>query len=166
MKSKQIVLTLGYIAIFCVALYFVFGLLQISGRGLTGMIGGPMIEGMTDKQREKAEKDIEEVNIKLEKDLEGLKEGLGKAFLNADQIDGFDRFQENLITITNYSLDIILAHSTVQYFIDLNYFEKVVNLCYQKLKKGGKLVAMGTPEEVARIKTSYTGQYLSKKLKN
>ena len=45
MKSKQIVLTLGYIAIFCVALYFVFGLLQISGRGLTGMIGGPMIEG-------------------------------------------------------------------------------------------------------------------------
>ena len=33
-------------------------------------------------------------------------------------------------------------------------------------KKGGKLVAMGTPEEVARIKTSYTGQYLSKKLKN
>ena len=105
MKSKQIVLTLGYIAIFCVALYFVFGLLQISGRGLTNMIGGPMIEGMTDKQREKAEKDIEEVNIKLEKDLEGLKEGLGKAFLNADQIDGFDRFQENLITITNYSLE-------------------------------------------------------------
>ena len=76
MKSKQIVLTLGYIAIFCVALYFVFGILQISGRGLTGMVGGPMIEGMTDKQREKAEKDIEEVNIKLEKDLEGLKEGL------------------------------------------------------------------------------------------
>lgn len=105
MKSKQIVLTLGYIAIFCVALYFVFGILQISGRGLTGMVGGPLIEGMTDKQREKAEKDIEEVNIKLEKDLEGLKEGLGKAFLNADQIDGFDRFQENLITITNYSLE-------------------------------------------------------------
>ena len=27
MKSKQIVLTLGYIAIFCVALYFVFGII-------------------------------------------------------------------------------------------------------------------------------------------
>ena len=55
MKSKQIVLTLGYIAIFCVALYFVFGILQISGRGLTGMVGGPMIEGI-DKQREKKKK--------------------------------------------------------------------------------------------------------------
>ena len=74
MKSKQIVLTLGYISIFCVALYFVFGILQISGRGLTGMVGGPLIEGMTDKQREKAEKEMEEVNTTLEKLLEDKKD--------------------------------------------------------------------------------------------
>ena len=105
MKSKQIVLTLGYIAIFCVALYFVFGILQISGRGLTNMVGGPMIEGMTDKQREKAEKDVEEANVKLEKSLEDSKKGFGKAFLNMDQIDGFDQFQENLLTLINYGLE-------------------------------------------------------------
>ena len=32
-------------------------------------------------------------------------------------------------------------------------------------KNGGELVAIGTPEEVAAIKTSFTGQYLAQKLK-
>ena len=106
MQSKQIVLTLGYIAIFCVALYFVFGILQISGHGLTGMVGGPMIEGMTDKQREKAEKDVEEANTTLEKLLEDARKGMGKAFLNMDDdIDGFDEFQENFLTLADYSLE-------------------------------------------------------------
>jgi excinuclease ABC subunit A len=30
--------------------------------------------------------------------------------------------------------------------------------------KGGQLVAVGTPEEVAKVKGSYTGQYLKKLL--
>jgi excinuclease ABC subunit A len=29
---------------------------------------------------------------------------------------------------------------------------------------GGKVVAQGTPEEVAKVKTSYTGEYLAKML--
>jgi SAM-dependent methyltransferase len=53
-------------------------------------------------------------------------------FINGDALE--------LSKITNSSLDIILAHSSIQYFPDLDYFEKVVNMCYQKLKKGGKLV--------------------------
>ena len=32
-------------------------------------------------------------------------------------------------------------------------------------KKGGSLVAMGTPEEVAKAKVSFTGQYLVEKLR-
>jgi excinuclease ABC subunit A len=28
--------------------------------------------------------------------------------------------------------------------------------------KGGQIVASGTPEEVAKVKASYTGQYLKK----
>lgn len=107
MKSKQIVLTLGYISIFCVALYFVFGILQISGRGLTGMVGGPMIEGMTDKQRQKTEKEMEEVNVTLEKLLEDSRKGWGKTFLNMDDdIEGFDEFQENFLTLADYSLEV------------------------------------------------------------
>lgn len=53
-------------------------------------------------------------------------------FINGDALE--------LSKINNSSLDIILAHSTVQYFTDLNYFEKIINLCYQKLKTNGKLV--------------------------
>ena len=29
---------------------------------------------------------------------------------------------------------------------------------------GGQLVATGTPEEIVKVKTSYTGQYLKEKL--
>jgi excinuclease ABC subunit A len=28
--------------------------------------------------------------------------------------------------------------------------------------KGGQVVAVGTPEEIAKVKASYTGQYLKK----
>ena len=31
--------------------------------------------------------------------------------------------------------------------------------------RGGQVIAEGTPEEVAKVKTSYTGQYLRKILK-
>jgi excinuclease ABC subunit A len=30
--------------------------------------------------------------------------------------------------------------------------------------EGGKIMAVGTPEEVAKVKDSYTGQYLKKML--
>jgi len=32
-------------------------------------------------------------------------------------------------------------------------------------ERGGQIVAKGTPEDVARVKESYTGQYLAKSLK-
>ena len=31
--------------------------------------------------------------------------------------------------------------------------------------KGGEIIAEGTPEEIAQIKNSYTGQYLKKMIK-
>ena len=44
MKSKDIVYTLGYSALFCIALYFVFGILKISGQGLSSIgLGGDII---------------------------------------------------------------------------------------------------------------------------
>jgi excinuclease ABC subunit A len=33
-------------------------------------------------------------------------------------------------------------------------------------KNGGSVVAMGTPEEVSKVKDSFTGQYLKEKLGN
>jgi hypothetical protein len=72
MKSKDIVYTLGYIALFCIALYFVFGLLKISGQGLSSMgLEGDIIEGMSDKKKEKA-------LDKLDKIIEKKKKRIGK----------------------------------------------------------------------------------------
>ena len=58
----------------------------------------------------------------------------------------------NTILIIEHNLDLI---KTVDHIIDLGPFGG---------DEGGTIVAEGTPEEVAKCKTSYTGQYLKKML--
>lgn len=88
MKSKDIVYTLGYIALFCVALYFVFGLLKISGQGLSSMsLDNNVIEGMTDKQQENA-------NKKLDKVISDTKKGLEKIENRIDPDEFSDKVEE------------------------------------------------------------------------
>ena len=41
--------------------------------------------------------------------------------------------------------DIILIHSSVQYFDNLTYFNNIMQLCYEKLKPNGKLVGLWFP---------------------
>ena len=59
----------------------------------------------------------------------------------------------NTVIVIEHNLDVI---KTADYIIDLGP---------EGGDKGGKIVACGTPEEVAKCKKSYTGQYLEKVLK-
>ena len=75
MESKQIVLTLGYIALFCIALYFVFGLLKLSGQGLSSMgFDNDTIEGMSNREIEKAEKNLDKIIESQKKTLNKIQE--------------------------------------------------------------------------------------------
>tara|TARA_B100000674_G_scaffold475309_1_gene468250 strand:+ start:341 stop:769 length:429 start_codon:yes stop_codon:yes gene_type:complete len=75
MESKQIVLTLGYIALFCVALYFIFGLLKLSGQGLSSMgFDNDTIEGMSNREIEKAEKNLDKIIESQKKTLNKIQE--------------------------------------------------------------------------------------------
>ena len=58
----------------------------------------------------------------------------------------------NTVLVIEHNLDVI---KTADYIIDLGP---------EGGKGGGKLVACGTPEEVAAVKESYTGQFLKKVL--
>ncbi len=58
----------------------------------------------------------------------------------------------NTVVVIEHNLDVI---KTADYIIDLGP---------EGGKGGGKIVACGTPEEVAKVKKSYTGQYLKKML--
>ena len=59
----------------------------------------------------------------------------------------------NTVIVIEHNLDVI---KTADYIIDLGP---------EGGDKGGTVIAAGTPEEVAKVKTSYTGQYLKKVLK-
>ena len=61
--------------------------------------------------------------------------------------------QGNTVLVIEHNLDII---KTADYIIDLGP---------EGGDGGGKIVATGTPEEVAKVKKSYTGQYLKNVLK-
>ena len=53
----------------------------------------------------------------------------------------------------------------VEHHLDLiKCADHIIDLGPEGGKKGGSLVAMGTPEDIAGVKVSFTGQYLSQKL--
>ena len=58
----------------------------------------------------------------------------------------------NTVVVIEHNLDVI---KTADYIIDLGP---------EGGDEGGKVVGCGTPEELAAIKGSYTGQYLRSKL--
>lgn len=70
-------------------------------------------------------------------------------------VDILNRLVEagNTVLIIEHNLDVI---KTADYIIDLGP---------EGGDGGGKIVAQGTPEEVAKVKSSYTGQFLKKILK-
>ena len=80
----------------------------------------------------------------------------GLHFADVDKLSQvIDKLVEsgNTVIIIEHNLDII---KRADYIIDLGPDGGV---------KGGKVVATGMPEEVAKVKNSYTGQYLRKVLR-
>ena len=59
----------------------------------------------------------------------------------------------NTVVVIEHNLDVI---KTADYIIDMGP---------EGGENGGTVVATGTPEEVSKIRKSYTGQYLKKYLK-
>ena len=120
MKSKDIVFTLGYVAIFCIALYLVFGLLKISGNGLTSITDDSVVEGMSNRQLKKTEDLIEKGNDYLEKELSRFsKDENVKNIVNFDDISGADDYQENATQIMKVFLE-IQKNKLLESFINKN----------------------------------------------
>jgi excinuclease ABC subunit A len=59
----------------------------------------------------------------------------------------------NTVLVIEHNLDVV---KSADYVIDLGP---------EGGSKGGQIIATGTPEEISRVKNSYTGQYLAKLLK-
>ena len=47
----------------------------------------------------------------------------------------------------------------------IKHADYIIDLGPEGGDKGGEVIATGTPEEVAKVKDSYTGQYLRKGMK-
>ena len=101
MNQKDLIYLIGIVALAAFAFYIIFGVLKVSGMGLSGL-GNNVVEGMTDKQEKRFEKQLEKANEAIEKNMEKLYDSdIAKNLLNQDDVEGFSDYQENIGEVLN-----------------------------------------------------------------
>ena len=70
-----------------------------------------------------------------------------------------------LITVLNRLVDAGNTVIVIEHNLDMiKVADHIIDLGPEGGEGGGRIVAAGTPEEVAEVEGSYTGQYLRRKL--
>ena len=91
MKSERIIKTLGYLTLALIAVYVLFGMLEIGGKGLSEIVtSNKLIEGLEDRQ-------LDRLADKLQKQLDNhdeLSERLGDQDEELDQIEDLPEFKD------------------------------------------------------------------------
>ena len=93
MKTQKVILYLGCAILIGLALYRVYN--------------SSVVEGMTDKEKEKAEKEMQKSNEKIQANIDELKKGpMGKMLLNMDnETPGWEEFKDNFIILLDYTIE-------------------------------------------------------------
>jgi HSP90 family molecular chaperone len=91
MSPERIVKTLGYLTLALIAVYVLFGMLEISGKGLSQIVtSNKLVEGLEDRQ-------LDRLADKLQKQLDNydeLSERLGDQDEELDQIEDLPEFKD------------------------------------------------------------------------
>lgn len=91
MKSERIVKTLGYLTLALIAVYVLFGMLEIGGKGLSQIVtSNKLIEGLEDKQ-------LDRIADKLQTQLDNhdeLSERYGDIDEELEQIEDLPEFKD------------------------------------------------------------------------
>lgn len=91
MKSERIVKTLGYLTLALIAVYVLFGMLEIGGKGLSQIVtSNKLIEGLEDKQ-------LDRIADKLQTQLDNhdeLSERYGDQDEELEQIEDLPEFKD------------------------------------------------------------------------
>lgn len=104
--------------------------------------------------------------IKLATEL--AKRSTGKTFYILDEPTTGLHFQdvEKLLVVLQRLVDSGNTVLVIEHNLDMiKSFDYIFDMGYEGGDKGGQLIAKGTPEEIAKVKDSYTGQWLAKILK-
>jgi excinuclease ABC subunit A len=103
--------------------------------------------------------------IKLSRELARV--GTGKTLYILDEPTTGLHFEDvkKLLVVLDRLADAGNSVVVIEHNLDvIKYADWVVDLGPEGGEEGGRVIAEGTPEEVARVKASYTGQYLAKVL--
>jgi len=73
----------------------------------------------------------------------------------------------NLLNVLSHLVDRGNTVLLIEHNMDIiKNADWIIDLGPEGGDKGGEIVAQGTPEQVAKVKRSYTGRFLKKALKN
>ena len=115
------------------------------------------------RKRDKYNQDIE----KLDQDLEvAIKRDKDNLYILDEPTTGLHLADiQRLLDIINRLVDEGNTVIVIEHNLDvIKTADHVIELGPEGGKLGGRIVAQGTPEEVAKVKDSYTGQYLKSHL--
>ena len=91
MKSEDIVKTLGYLTLALIAIYVLFGMLEIGGKGLAEIVtSNKLVEGLEDRQ-------LDRIAEKLQKQLDNhdeLSERYGDQDEDLEQVEDLPEFKD------------------------------------------------------------------------
>jgi excinuclease ABC subunit A len=101
--------------------------------------------------------------VKLSRELS--KRGTGRTLYLLDEPTTGLHFEDihKLLEVLNYLVSLNNTVVVIEHNLDvIKTADHVIDLGPEGGEKGGYLVGAGTPEEIAHIKTSYTGQFLKR----
>lgn len=104
--------------------------------------------------------------IKLATELSKI--GTGKTVYILDEPTTGLHFEDTkmLLTVLNRLVDRGNTVIVIEHHLDvIKTADWIIDLGPEGGEKGGRIMASGTPEQVAKVKESYTGQFLKKELK-
>jgi excinuclease ABC subunit A len=105
--------------------------------------------------------------VKLSRELS--KKGTGRTLYLLDEPTTGLHFADiqKLLEVLNYLVSLNNTVVVIEHNLDvIKTADHIIDLGPEGGEKGGYLVGVGTPEDLAEIKTSYTGQFLKKILQN
>ena len=96
MNQKDLIYLIGIVSLAAFAFYVIFGVLKVSGMGLSGL-GNNVVKDMINNQEKNLEEKIEKANEIMDTSINTIsKSDIAKNILNRNNVKGFSNYKESI----------------------------------------------------------------------
>lgn len=106
MNQKDLIYLIGIVSLAAFAFYVIFGVLKVSGMGLSGL-GNNVVKDMINNQEKNLEEKIEKANEIMDTSIDTIsKSNIAKEILNQNNVKGFSSYKESIEEMLNLHCEV------------------------------------------------------------